>query len=788
MTPRRRWLSGTLVGLAAALFLLDRLFPLPLAVPYSTLINAADGTTLHAFLSRDDKWRMYATLAEITPRMRQLMLHKEDRWFYWHPGINPVAMLRAAGRNALSGRRTSGASTITMQVVRLLEPRPRTYRSKLLEMLRAVQLEAHLSKDEILQLYLNLIPYGGNVEGLKSASLIFFGKPPQLLSLAEIVTLAIIPNRPSSLRLGRHNAAIVRARNTWLRRLATAGLVDSPALANALAEPLEARRRPAPGAAPHLSLRLLRGQPNAPIITSTLQPAVQTAAERLVRQYIDRIRAEGIQNAAVLVLNNQTGAVEAYVGSAAFNNPADGGQVDGVRAVRSPGSALKPLLYALAFDRGLITPKAILNDVPGTFGTGAGSYEPANYDRQFNGPVTAEFALANSLNLPAVTLLNQLTTPVFAAALGRAGFKTVQKQADVLGLSMILGGCGVTLEELTRAYTGFANGGQLHRVLFTVPENGLPRRGTVGTAPPVFSAEAAFLVTNALTQLTRPDLPHNFDNSYRLPRIAWKTGTSYGRRDAWSIGYNRRYTVGVWVGNFSGVGVPALSGANTATPLLFQVFNAIDYNTTAGWFGPPIGGKLASRQVCPQSGDVPVVYTPERTCAGRVVDYYIMGVSRAAVCQHQTTVWTNAAGTMAYCAHCRPTGTDSLTRPVARQYPNLAPEVVAWYAASHRPYAAIPPHNPLCARVFGGGMPPRITSLNGGSTYFINQKAPADLALICQAGNDVQRVYWYLNDKLLRSAPPTEAVFFRPTPGTLRVACADDKGRIGRVEVVIKRE
>ena len=792
-----RWpklLLGTLLGL----FLLDRVFPPKTDIAYSTLVTAADGTTLHAFLNRDDKWRMYATPDEITPRLRRAILQKEDRWFYWHPGLNPVSMVRAAGRNLLSGKRTSGASTITMQVVRLLEPRPRTYGSKFIEVVRAVQLELHLDKAEILQLYLNLIPYGGNVEGIKSASLIFFGKPPQLLSLAEITTLAIIPNRPSSLRLGDNNPAIVQARNAWLRRFARSGTFDTKAVNDALNEPLEAYRRPAPNQAPHLSLRLRKEQPNEPIIRSMLQPTVQAATERLVRQYIDRVRGQNIHNAAVLVLNNQTGAVEAYVGSADFGNTFDGGQVDGVRAVRSPGSALKPLLYALAFDRGLITPKSKLNDVPTNFGTGSGSYTPDNYDKHFNGPVTAEFALANSLNIPAVKLLRDVSTPTFVGTLRQAGFRAIQKQADDLGLSMILGGCGVTLEELTQAYTAFANGGAVRQAVFVgVAESGSVEMQNLAslhalatTTNTIFSPEAAFLVTNTLTQITRPDLPNNFDNSYRLPRIAWKTGTSYGRRDAWSIGYNRHYTVGVWVGNFSGTGVPDLSGANTATPLLFQVFNAIDYNTPTGWFRPPTGGKLASRQVCPESGDVPEQLAPPArgTCEGRAVDYYIMGVSRASRCQHQAVVWTNTPGTLSYCAHCRPAGNDSLSRPVARLYPNLAPEVVAWYAVSHRPYAAIPPHNPACERVFGLGSAPHITSLNQNSTYFINPKRSADLALSCQVANDVQRVYWYLNNKLYRSAKPTETLFFSPTPGALTVACADDKGRVSQVRVLIKRE
>ena len=791
-TRTRRWPKIALVGLLS-LFLLDRVFPPPLAVPYSTIITAADSSTLHAFLSRDDKWRMYATLDEITPTLRQTILHKEDRWFRWHPGINPVAMARALGRNLLSGKRTSGASTITMQVVRLLEPRPRTYGSKVIEVLRAFQLEWRLSKDEILQLYLNLVPYGGNIEGIKSASLLFFGKPPQLLSLAEITTLAIIPNRPSSLRLGENNAAVVTARNTWLRRFAASGTFPKQAIDNALLEPLNAHRRAAPELAPHLSLRLQHEFPNEPIIVSTLRPGVQAAAEQLVHQYVDRIRSQNIHNAAVLVINNQTGAVEAYVGSAAFGDVADGGQVDGVRAVRSPGSALKPLLYALAFDQGLITPKAKINDVPTNFG----GYEPDNYDRQFNGPVTAEFALANSLNIPAVKLLRDVSTPVFVTKLREAGFQTVQKQADDLGLSMILGGCGVTLEELTRAYTAFANGGRVQEIGYVrdggvggLQETGagvlLTRGGRarpIRVRPaPTITPEAAFLVTNTLTQITRPDLPNNFDNSYHLPRIAWKTGTSYGRRDAWSVGYNQHYTVGVWVGNFSGIGVPNLSGANTATPLLFQLFNAIDYNAPTAWFRPPTGGKLGLRQICPESGD-----SPEQTCVGRATDYYIMGVSQANRCQHQTQVWTNLSATISYCAHCKPEGIDSLTHPVARYYPNLAPDVVAWYAASHRPYAAIPPHSPACSRVFGNGAAPTITSLNAGSDYFIDPKSPADLALSCQTANDVQQVYWYLNNKLFRTARPTETLFFRPVPGVLNVSCADDKGRVSKVQVVVKR-
>ena len=797
---RKSRLVRTVIVVLLIFFSLDFFFPVATNIPYSTIITARDGSILHTFLSRDDKWRMYAELNEITPTLRDAILFKEDKYFRYHPGFNPVAMLRAAVKNLLTGRRTSGASTITMQTVRLLEPRDRTYTSKLIELFRALQLEIHYSKDEILQLYLNLIPYGGNIEGLKSASLLYFGKPPMLLSLAELTTLTIILNRPSSLRLGVRNALVVQERNRWLTRFRKANLFDDETIEDALNEPLTAYRREAPQLAPHLSRRLRAENPNLPIVHSTLNPTAQATAEQVVQHYANRIRAYNIHNSAVLIVDNQSREVVAYVGSADFGNTFDGGQVDGVRAVRSPGSALKPLLYGLAFDAGIITPKTKLADVPINFG----GYEPDNYDRRFNGPVTAEFALANSLNIPAVALLKEIGTPMLVSTLQKAGFSAIKKQAKELGLSMILGGCGVTLEEMTRLYAGLANGGVLEELHFTSsfpsPPTPLPKqeRGTPLPNPSspktgkgsgvretgeirLISPEAAYLVTHTLTQITRPDLPNNFDNSYHLPRIAWKTGTSYGRRDAWSIGYNQRYTIGVWVGNFSGVGVPELSGANTATPLLFQLFNVLDYNSPTGWFKAPKGlTKLSMRLVCPESGDVPGEF-----CTNPVTDYCIMGVSRYRYCQHRKAVFTNVSGTISYCAQCRP---DSGS--VRRSYPNLSPELVAFYQSRRIPFEAVPPHNPACERIFGsaGQAGPQITSLTNGGEYFINSKQTTEMELSCQASNDVQAVFWYLNDKLYRRAKPTEAVFFKPRPGALKISCADDKGRSSDIRILVQNE
>ncbi|WAC11111.1 penicillin-binding protein 1C [Dyadobacter pollutisoli] len=755
---------AVLAGLLLLFLVLDFIFPFQPRIRYATQVTDQKGNVIHAFLNKEDKWRLYSTVSEITPLLRKTLIYKEDQYFYYHPGVNPMAIVRAATRNIFSGKRTSGASTITMQVVRLIEPRRRTYFNKFVEIARAFQLELHYSKDEVLQLYLNLVPYGGNIEGIKAASLLYFGKPPQLLSLSEITALTIVPNRPSSLRPGTRNEALKIARNEWLLRFEKEGLFEKNVIQDALNEPLLVRRLRAPRQAPHLSQRLMQQYPDEPVIRTTLKIQVQNQIEEQVKNYINRLKTMNIHNASVLVVNNETMEVEAYVGSADFNNPFDGGQVDGVRAVRSPGSALKPLLYATAFDKGIITPKTVLNDVPGNFA----GYEPENFDKHFNGAVTTEFALANSLNIPAVKVLKDISTPVLVDKLRKAGFKTIDKQAKGLGLSMILGGCGVTLEELTRLFAGFSNEGKLRSLRYS-SFNPVDKKGAA-----IVSGEAAYLVTNILTQITRPDLPTNFANTYHLPKIAWKTGTSYGKRDAWSIGYNRRYTIGVWVGNFSGEGVPELSGANTATPLLFSIFNSLDYNSPKGWYKSP--ANIAVRNVCPASGDIPSEF-----CEHQIPDQYIVGISAYRKCQHLRWVFTDPAGKISYCTYCLPeSGYEK------RAFPNLAPELIAFNELQKIPYQKIPQHNPDCERVFHEGAP-LIVSPNMGSEYYIRKDEPQQIQLACQTANDVEEVFWYINDKLTKKAPPHEGVFINPPLGRVKISCSDDKGRNSDIWIVVKR-
>ncbi len=760
--------------------LLDLIFPFKVQPNYSTLITDSQGKVLHAFLNNQDKWRMKTELSEITPTLEKAIVYKEDRWFRWHFGVNPFAIMRAGVRNVFTGRRTSGASTITMQVVRLLNPKSRTYFNKIIEILRAFQLEVHYSKDEILQLYLNLVPYGSNIEGIKSASILYFQKSPDVLSLAEVMALAIIPNRPSSLRLGINNDFILKERNRWLNEFKESEVFHNQDIDDALSEPLNAQRHEAPKLAPHLSLRLKNEYPTQANIHSSLVRNKQLTIEKIVQNYVSRLYAMNIHNAAVMVVNNQTHQVEAYIGSADFNNPVDGGQVDGVRAIRSPGSTLKPLLYATAFDKGIITPKNTINDVPTNFG----GFEPENFDKLFHGKVSVEFALANSLNIPAVKLLKEISTPVLIDKLKKADFQAVKKNSSQLGLSLVLGGCGVTLEELTNLFSSFANEGQFQKSSYQAPP--APEGGTFESksrvlAPPsgaggaIVSPESTYLINQILTQITRPDLPNNYAYTYRMPKIAWKTGTSFGKKDAWSIGYNAKYTVGVWIGNFSGEGVPELSGANIATPLLFDIFNTIDYNSSSKWFKSP--ENMAMRKVCAESGDV-----PNEFCINQITDYYIPSVSKMTLCTHAKYVYVNADASMSYCSHCLP---DS--GAVKKIYPNHASELVSWFETKHILYTNIPPHNPKCERIFQENAPQIVYPVDG-SEYILDKNDTQKLMLNAQVRNDVKEIYWYINDKLLQKSTPNTPIFFVPESGKTKISCSDDKGRNTDIFVKIRWE
>jgi penicillin-binding protein 1C len=755
----------TAIGLVALFFLfmiLNWLFPLPDKIEYSTIITDDKGNVIFASLTSDQKWRMKTELNEISPLLQKTLVEKEDKYFWSHPGVNPVAMVKSGFKDLVQWRRASGASTITMQVARMLEKRPRTLLSKLIECFRAFQLEWKYSKKEILQMYVNLAPYGGNVEGVKSASVIYLNKMPDHLSLAEITALSIIPNRPVSLVPGRNNDRIVEDRNRWLRKFARDKHFTEKEITDALNEPFNARRSAVPFHAPHLAYRLRR-QLQTENIATHIHLEMQQKIEQLVADHSRSLYLKNIRNAAVVVIDNTTHRVVTYVGSANFKDTIDAGQVNGATAIRQPGSTLKPLLYGLCVDNGLLTPKQVVNDVAVNFS----GYAPENFDKRFNGYVTMEYALDHSLNIPAVKALNQLGKEKMIAKLSDCNFSQVRKDQHKLGLSLILGGCGTTLEELTGLFSVFANNGVYIQPSYSMAD-------TAGRRSRILSEAANFMIAEMLSKVNRPDFPLNWQSSVHLPKIAWKTGTSYGRRDAWSIGFNQKYTVGVWVGNFSGASCPELSGAEVATPLLFKVFNTINYDADQQWFTPPAA--CQQRKVCSVTG-----LPPNNFCTDQMLDYFIPLTSSNIVCRHKQEILTDEKETVSYCKSCQPA-----TGYKKKLYTAVSPEMQKYFEDNQLVYEKIPPHNPQCERVFAEGAP-AILSLGNGSEYLISKSDPEPLMLSCQAETGVSKVYWYINNQLFKAAGAKEKIFFNPEEGPIKISCTDDKGRNRDIWITVKK-
>jgi penicillin-binding protein 1C len=755
-----KWTAISILSLFVAFLLLNWLCPLPDKIDYSSILTDHKGEVINASLTVDQKWRMKTELEEISPLLRKTIISKEDKYFYSHPGINLLAVGRATLRNIFRWKRTSGASTITMQVARALEHRKRTLPNKIIEMFRAIQLEWKYDKDEILQMYLNLVPYGGNIEGVKAASLLYFNKNPDHLSLAEITALSIIPNRPSSLVIGKNNGRITEERNRWLEKFAADKVFTQKEIADALAEPLTATRGTVPHYAPHLFYKLSRQQKG--LIQTHLDLNTQLKTEKIVADYIRAQRLRNIRNAAVVVIDNRTHKVITYVGSSGFNDTLDGGQVNGAAAIRQPGSTLKPLLYALCFDEGLLTPKSVMPDVPVNYE----GYAPENYDQKFNGYVTVQYALEHSLNIPAVKSLKLLGQEKMIQQLVRCRFRQIEKDRKKLGLSMILGGCGTTLEELSGLFSSFANDGK-----FVAPS--YSQADTLQSSIQVISPAANYMVNDILSKVNRPDFPLNWTATERMPKIAWKTGTSYGRRDGWSIGYNKNYTVGVWTGNFSGAGVTDLSGANIATPLLFRIFNTIDYDNDKEWFSQP--ADIDIRQVCSETG-----LPPSDHCTSLTTDYFIPLISTTKLCNNWQEIMISPDEKMAYCKSCAPA-----TGYKKKWYKIVEPEMQSWFEENRIIYQHIPPHNPDCELIFKGNAPAIHFPVNG-MEYLINKKNPEPLQLVCKTANDVSKVYWYINNKFYKACQAGEKQFFIPEEGPVKISCTDDKGRNRNITIYVK--
>jgi penicillin-binding protein 1C len=600
---RRTWIAGVLL-LACALCVLLAAWAVPLPArlgqPPSAVVYFEDGTPAHVFLSPDDKWRIGIKLDEVDPDYIRALLRYEDRRFYVHPGIDPLAILRAVSLNLRRGRVASGASTITMQLTRLLEPRPRTYRSKLKETLRSLQLELRLSKAEILEAYLQFIPFGKNVEGIEAGALSYFGHRSSALSAAEIATLLAVPQQPLARFPSPANRLRLEAsRNAIAAHLMSAGALtagtDDAETPSALVvrAVAPAEMRPFPRLAPHAARYFLEQEGNARRVRSSLDPNVQQLTERLLAAAQPEAFRNGIHNAAVVVLETSSGAIRGLVGNFDFWDSAHGGQIIAFDVPRSPGSVLKPFLYALGIEKGIALPDYLVHDIPVHFG----GYAPRNFDGDFRGLVTLQEALSLSLNLPFVNLLREIGVEPFLGFLRSAGVETISDVPGHYGLSAAIGGIELTPLEVAGLFAMLARKGDWHPVTWRADA---PRSEPTRMLAP----GAAFLTRQALSLRDRPDFPARREHAHLPADIHWKTGTSFGYRDAWAAGSAGRYTVVVWMGNMDQSPSKGLIGADAAGPVLFDILEAL-HNRGEHIRPDQPPADLTGVEICSYSGHIP---------------------------------------------------------------------------------------------------------------------------------------------------------------------------------------
>jgi penicillin-binding protein 1C len=765
----------SIAALAVLAFSLDHLFPLHLPAPDtgSTVVLAHDGTPLRAFADSDGVWRYPIAAKQVSPLYLQALLTYEDRWFYRHPGVNPYALLRGAFGLLRHGHIVSGGSTLTMQVARIIAPIPHTLAGKLVQIFRALQLEAHLSKPQILELYLNHAPFGGPIQGVEAASWAYLGKPASRLSHAEAALLAVLPQSPSVLRPDRHPDAARQARDKVLRRMRDEGLWSDAQLRDAEIEPVVARSLRAPLDAALLAERLHQQQPQARRIITTIDADLQRAVEGRVGDYLSRLPPR--TSAAVMVVDNATLETRVYVGTAAFADPFRLGHVDMVRAPRSPGSTLKPFLYGLALDDGLITSQSLLVDAPQDFG----GYKPSNFDDGFNGPVSVAEALQRSLNVPAVDVLDHVGPNRFAARLANGGIDLGLPQGAQPNLSIILGGASTRLENLVGAYTAFANGGIAGTPRYLAEQPKQARR--------LLSPGAAWIIRNILS--TNPADVEGAPLEGTIGQhdaVAWKTGTSYGYRDAWAIGVTDSWTVGVWIGRPDGTPSPGQYGAVTSLPLMFAVVDMLPNDRNHVHAAQP--ASVRQMDICWPLGGA-ATSTPPALCRQRRKAWILDGAIPPTFAERDITAWSGGLITLRVdakgqrlSATCHGKGEHSIQ--IAR-WPALA---TPWLGQDDAAQAALPPLAPGCAPdSLDVASPIRIAGLSQGVRLRQPPNSTQPLRVTLQAQGATGEVQWLLDGRLQGSSMGNATIQIAlPQGGDHRITALTRNGAFAQLAVHVE--
>jgi penicillin-binding protein 1C len=759
----RLWLRSALfVAMAvAAIWLALPKPPLLEGIDFSTRVRDRNGEVLRVTLTSDQKYRLWTPLKEISPALVDATLKFEDKYYGQHPGVNPVSLVRAAWNLAVSRGSHGGASTITMQLARLrYHLRTRTFAGKLRQIVYALELERHYSKAQILEAYLNLAPYGRNIEGVGAASEIYFSKSANRVTEAEAVALSVIPQSPTrrALIAGGENERVTNAQQRWYSRSVTK---EAPAL-TFRAEARTGRTL----LAPHFVQQALESRSAGTDIVTTLDLSLQQMLEKRVSDYIAQNRDRGIVNASALLIDFKTMEVLAQIGSSDFSKVEIQGQVDGTRRPRSPGSTLKPFVYALALDQGKIHPLTLLKDAPHTFG----DYNPENFDREFLGPIRAADALARSRNVPAVTLASELSHPTFYEFL-RDAEVPLPKPASYYGLSVPLGGAEVTMQDLVRLYAALANGGRLQ------PLRRLKQAPRTKNAAHIFTPEAAFLTLDMLGQIPRPGLTSA--ESARSAPVFWKTGTSHGFRDAWSVAVFDHYVLAVWIGNFDGKRNAAFIGRTAAAPLLFQMIDGLRafQPSRAEQHLPPPELNLKRVEFCSVSGQLPTASCPHRT-----EGWFIPGISPIATCDVHREILVDASTGLRL---AQDDGTRAVKREVYEFWPS---DLLALFERAGVPRKLPPPFSPTIDNelLSRGGHPPKI---NLPGTQMTVSRASTDspgIPLRAETESGVRKLYWFADKTFLGACDAHAVLCWKPAPGTYQLTALDDHGRSASRSVILR--
>ena len=722
-------------------------------VPYSTVVTDRNEELLGARIASDGQWRFPPR--NTTPeKIKECLITFEDKHFYHHWGVNPFAIGRAFYQNVKNKRIVSGGSTLTMQTIRLARNESRTFREKLIEMIWATRLEFRASKEEILSMYISHAPFGGNVVGLDAAAWRYFGHSADDLSWAESAMLAVLPNAPAMIHLSKGRKTLLDKRNRLLKQLLEKKTIDSSTYELAISEPLPDEPHALPQIAPYLVSRFYQER-NGEYSRSTINKGIQTQVEDLAERWSNEFGRSDIRNLAILVIDIPSNQVVAYCGNVHFDRKQGGNQVDVIQAPRSTGSILKPFLYYAMLQEGSLLPDMLLPDVP----VNINGFTPQNFSMQFEGAVPASEALARSLNIPAVTMLQRYGVPKFHSFLQQIGLKTINRSSSHYGLSLILGGAEATLWDVTNAYA------MMGRSLLQLPQRScsllLPTsRITESTDP--FQPGAVWQTFDALKEVNRPE-EIDWKSIPSMQTIAWKTGTSYGFRDAWAVGVTPRYAVGVWVGNATGEGKLGLVGAQTAGPVLFDIFNLLP---SSSWFTRP-AGIFVEAEVCRKSG-----HLKGRFCDETDTLLVLPAGLRTEACPYHHLVTLSANESQRIYENC------ANTEPTLRKSWFTLPPVWEWYYKQHHPeYKPLPPFKAGCGEDTFQPMqfiyPPmnariKLPKQLDGSKGFLT----VELA----HNNPNATVFWHLDETYQAQTQDFHKISLQPAAGKHSLTAVDGEG------------